>query len=723
MELRELSASAPLSRVRLEKQTLTEATRKIGSALRAVADAKRPAAGPLVALPPSLSSDGRVRVYLRLKHVGAAELESLRQLGARIETSREALNVVQAAIEPKDVKRLAALSFVEALNPADVPVFRVGAATTEGDQAARADLARMLGFDGSGVTVGVISDGIDSLTVSQASGDLGEVTVPNDVRCRAGTGDEGTAILEIVHDIAPGAKLLFSGPGTSVEMIEAVECLTAAGADVIVDDVGFLGEPFFQDGPVATAVRAAVQAGVSYHSAAGNDGQDYLEQDYRASPSTSFHDFFGGPVDNTDGILIDGFGLLRCVLQWADPFGHAADDYDLYVLDEFLTPVASSTDVQTGTQDPREFVAVVNASPFPAVAFIVIDKFSGEARRMKLLCIGGSIWEYSSAGGIFGHPAVPEVVTVGAIDVSDPGEDDVEDFSSRGPVTITVPAIESRAKPDIAAFDGVSISNAGGFPQCPPFCRFFGTSAAAPHSAAVAALMRSKNPRLTARSVHTILRSTAVDIGPGGTDFAAGAGRLDALAAVNAVPLAQCLEDAACDDGNVCTVDACADDGVCRHDALVCPDDGNVCDGVATCDPGVGCVRSFPLVCDDGDDCTVDACDRVLGCGHLPLPAGTGLACRLGRLTSSDACRAAGNPWIEKLIDKRVPQIQKRLRAADHASKRRGRALVKQARRMVLKLRADVKRGSKRHGLDEPCVSEVVAALTEQAASIRELRF
>src|SRR5581483_7297197 len=291
MELRELSASAPLSRVRLEKQTLTEATRKIGSALRAVADAKRPAAGPLVALPPSLSSDGRVRVYLRLKHVGAAELESLRQLGARIETSREALNVVQAAIEPKDVKRLAALSFVEALNPADVPVFRVGAATTEGDQAARADLARMLGFDGSGVTVGVISDGIDSLTVSQASGDLGEVTVPNDVRCRAGTGDEGTAILEIVHDIAPGAKLLFSGPGTSVEMIEAVECLTAAGADVIVDDVGFLGEPFFQDGPVATAVRAAVQAGVSYHSAAGNDGQDYLEQDYRASPSTSFHDF------------------------------------------------------------------------------------------------------------------------------------------------------------------------------------------------------------------------------------------------------------------------------------------------------------------------------------------------------------------------------------------------------------------------------------------------
>src|SRR5207249_2200181 len=168
---------------------------------------------------------------------------------------------------------------------------------------------------------------------------------------------------------------------SSLVFIDSVDCLVAAGAGVIADDLVFFDEPFFADGPLALAVRAAVQAGVSYHSAAGNEAEEHVEQPFRASPDSSFHDFLGGPVDNADDSVI-------------------------------------------------------------------------------------------------AQAALPEVVAVGAIDVNDPGRNDVEPYSSRGPARVFFPAPATRPKPDLAGFDGVSISNAGGFPACPPSCAFFGTSPA-----------------------------------------------------------------------------------------------------------------------------------------------------------------------------------------------------------------------------------------------------
>jgi subtilisin family serine protease len=128
---------------------------------------------------------------------------------------------------------------------------------------------------------------------------------------------------------------------------------------------------------------------------------------------------------------------------------------------------------------------------------------------------------------------LPSVVAVGAVDVDDPGLDNVEPFSSHGPARIDFPTPELRAKPDLVAFDGVAISNAGGFPACPPFCAFFGTSAAAPHSAGVAALLLDQDPTLTPAEVKAALTGGAVDVGAPGFDDASGFGRLDAVAAAD----------------------------------------------------------------------------------------------------------------------------------------------------------------------------------------------
>ena len=159
---------------------------------------------------------------------------------------------------------------------------------------------------------------------------------------RAGSGDEGTAMLEIIYDIAPGAELAFCGPATSLEMIDCVNDLADVfGADIIVDDLGFYDEPYFEDGPVALAVKAILPNRV-YVSAAGNDGKKHYTGNFIGSNTlgltkdgvpVSEHNFglaSGGAADPTLDVTVGPGATIRIFLQWNDPFGGSANDYDLH---------------------------------------------------------------------------------------------------------------------------------------------------------------------------------------------------------------------------------------------------------------------------------------------------------------------------------------------------------------------------------------------------------
>src|SRR5262249_37974814 len=82
-----------------------------------------------------------------------------------------------------------------------------GAVNSQGDAAHRADQVRAVGINGSGVRIGVLSDGVDALAAQQLAGELPAVTV---VAGQAGSGNEGAAMLEIINDLAPGAQLFFA---------------------------------------------------------------------------------------------------------------------------------------------------------------------------------------------------------------------------------------------------------------------------------------------------------------------------------------------------------------------------------------------------------------------------------------------------------------------------------------------------------------------------------
>ncbi|MCH8029422.1 MAG: S8 family serine peptidase [Candidatus Dadabacteria bacterium] len=524
-----------------------------------------------------VNDEGDIQAYIYVEDVNESNLNELEGLGVAIELANDTYNIVQGWVPFDGFDAVAALDFVIKITTPSYGTSRAGSIQTEGDAVMGSDDVRsMLGIDGTGVLVGAISNGVDNMAAAMASGDLPGGILVNPAL--SGGGDEGTAMLEIIHDIAPGAGLAFSGGfaglPTSLEFVESVDFLVNAGAHVIVDDVGYFLQPYFQDGMVALAAEAAVAQGVVFVSAAGNDGLAHYQGFYVDNDpmdDTPFvpdlnpgnlHDFGladGGLSDLEMSILT--VGELGIILQWDDEFGQSSNDYDLIVLDaDTLLPFVASVNPQQGNEDPIEFVSI---PPLGEVRqfFILIDRFSGAPRTLEVFFNGPVFVQTFNVPGdsIFGHPAAPNVLGIGAVpatgdmfcsDAANPNQ--VESFSSRGPSTISFPAPVERQTPAVVAPDGNHITGAGGFGFDDGMGGFVfcGTSASAPHAAGVAALVLEADPALTPFQVGEAIRDTAVDISDGmvaslsGNDAVSrslfydpnsGFGRIDAFAAVEAV--------------------------------------------------------------------------------------------------------------------------------------------------------------------------------------------
>ena len=138
-----------------------------------------------------------------------------------------------------------------------------------------------------------------------------------------------------MHDVAPGARLLFAGPGPASRWCPRSTALAAAGAQVIVDDLVFTDEPKFEDGPIAAAARTSRPAAGVYVTAAGNYARAHCFGAYRPRGARAFvggryqafHAFAGDDVGNSLRVPA-GRRYLR-VLQWNEPFGAGGDDFDL----------------------------------------------------------------------------------------------------------------------------------------------------------------------------------------------------------------------------------------------------------------------------------------------------------------------------------------------------------------------------------------------------------
>ena len=525
-------------------------------------------------------ADRMVTVDLRAE-VTPEVLERIRELGGTVLNSVERYQAIRAELPLSEVEALAAHDGVRSIRTADkavtrdrprklppdilIDVLKAGSRTSQGDVAHQANTARTThGVDGTGIGIGVLSNGVRSLAARQATGDLpARVTVLAGQEGREG--DEGTAMLEIVHDLAPGAELYFATAfGGMASFAENIEALCEAGADVIVDDVYYFVEGPFQDDIIAQGVNAAVDDGCFYFSAGGNAGNKndgtagVWEGDFAAGSPLVLndvnvgvqHDFGSGLTQNR--ITEDSPGAY--ILWWADPLEGSSNDYDLFLVDQNGDVLESSTRIQDGTRDPYEYID--SSEEDHTDARLVIVKTSGaEDRHLRLDTLEGQL-AVSTAGSLFGHAAAEKAISVAAVAVRSAGgtggvfdgTESVRTSNSDGPrriffepdgTPITAGNFSSTGgkvlqKPDLTAATCVSTSTPG-------FSIFCGVSSAAPHAAPIGALMleAAGGPgKLTQAALLTAMKGAALDIEASGVDRDSGAGIVMAPGAVDAVDVA-----------------------------------------------------------------------------------------------------------------------------------------------------------------------------------------
>lgn len=448
---------------------------------------------------------------------------------------------------------------------------RTGSVSSLGDQAIRAGIARSaFGVTGAGVQVGVLSDSFDCLRGAAkdiASNDLSPVTVLQEISdCGDGT-DEGRAILQIVHDIAPGASLSFASAFNGTASFAAnIIALKNNGAKVILDDIFYANEPMFQDGIITQAVDTVVAQGAAFFTAAGNDARRSYESAFRAG--STFADgafpsapgaphFFGGiahnfapsgPADHMQRLTIGSGRTAFISLQWDSPFFSVSgrpgspNDIDVYLLNAAATRVVAGSANPDLGGDAVEIVTFTNNGPTADFNLMIVNNAGPNPGFIKYIQLGGSgttIAEFDTASStIFGHANAAGAASVGAAFYGDTPAFGVtppllESYSSAGPTRIlfdtaghrlVTPII--RAKPEIVAPDGGDTT---------VFAPFFGTSAAAPHAAGVAALMLQQKPGLSPGALYSALETTAIDMGTPGFNFDSGFGLIQADAALQAV--------------------------------------------------------------------------------------------------------------------------------------------------------------------------------------------
>ncbi len=477
-------------------------------------------------------------------------------------------NRTTAALPVTALTTIAALPSVTRVKLPSTPHSNVGSVTSQGVIAHGANTAvSSLHVDGTGVSVGVLSDSASEARVAAliASGDLAANTtvLPGQAGPDSGE-DEGAAMMEIIHDMAPGAKLYFATAFTSdASFADNIIALAAAGCKVIVDDVSYSEEPAFQDGIIAQAINQVTAAGVIYFSSAANSGSltkgtsgtwegDFLDggnvTGYLATIGETgrVHNFRTAASPQNYDVLTGT--TTDIVLHWSDPVGASANDYDLFVLNSTGTSLLGfGADTQDGTADPIE--EAYNPNGYAAGSRIVVVKYSGAARAMHIDTERGTL-SIATSGATIGHNAGANTVSMAAAywNSAKTGArpfsgmaNTTETFSSDGPRKIFfqpngTPITPGNflfstnggltlQKPDLTAADGVTT-------HTPGFLPFFGTSAAAPHAAAIAALVRSARPDYTVAQTKTAMTATALDTVTPGVDRDSGYGLTMAPAAV-----------------------------------------------------------------------------------------------------------------------------------------------------------------------------------------------
>jgi hypothetical protein len=577
-----------------------------------------------------------------------------------LKSALESLGLEHPAVFRNDVGGWLPVSAIEqAAARTEVTSLRAALSRTRGVVATQGDFVQGTAalrqtyatLDGTGVTVGVLSDSYDCYSVyaanqgtsvsgvpdppasgptgyafngftADAETDVSTGALPANVNVLAEVGgggtacitefgypvelpftDEGRAMLQIVHAVAPGASLAFyTADNSEADFANGITALANAGAKVIADDVGYFDEPFFQVGLTGEAIDTVYGQGVAYFSAAGNDSNLAYDN------TTPKFDAGSGPqmgetllnFDATDATQVPSMTVtvpsllqgefIALVVEWDQPYVTgspnspgatsqidvcvtAPADYSVFNLDGTSETCTGPNAVGT---DPVQVLILGN--PANAAGFTVKNETVTISIGLANATVPGRIkvaWEDDGAGSqiqaslaqpaaatIQGHPNDPNAATVGAaffVDTAPCGlvvTTELEPYSSLGgsPILFAsgsspIPSTNPPQKPDFVGPDGVNTtffgftltssddpSTVAGCANDTSLPNYFGTSAATPHAAGLAALMLQANSKLTPTEIYGAIRNTAAAMDNPSPDYATGYGFIKAQTALASLP-------------------------------------------------------------------------------------------------------------------------------------------------------------------------------------------
>lgn len=383
----------------------------------------------------------------------------------------------------------------------------------------------LAGYDGTGVKVGIV-DHFSSSSWDAAVA-AGELVPATGTFCRdtGATCDvwssgsrHGTAVAEIVHEMAPGAELYLATALTSSDLQAAIDYFASQGVDVVTRSLTAQYDGAGNGtGPIADVIASAVANGMTWFNSVGNSAGS------SGNPGSYWRGAFVDADD--DGWLEFATGdelmAFDCAfvngLRWSDWGASGRSDYNLYVFDtsSATTILAAGTANQQAGALPLEVVSYACTSSIDHFGVFRVGAGSGTAGDVLEIMTNGASTEHwqnpSSATGPAADSNSPGALAVGAIDPATATT--IAVYSSRGPTN------DGRIKPDLTAASCVASSTYS--PSC-----FNGTSAAAPVAAGAAALVLDAGVAATPAQVKTYLLGAVVDRGASGPDNTYGAGEL-----------------------------------------------------------------------------------------------------------------------------------------------------------------------------------------------------
>lgn len=463
---------------------------------------------------------GRVRVQITASNVPAVRTE-IAKLGGRVEGTWR--SDVFALVPPHS---LLALSRLPSVGFVDTPA-RLFEQAVPGEEvaASAASVWQAQGITGKGVKVAIIDGGFGGLAARQASGDLPTNVVTADF-CGGAFGStqeiHGTAVAEIVHEMAPDAQLYLACTTDAFSVSQAEQWAKSQGVKVLNFSAGFFAASRGDGSGFVDSIAADARAsGILWVNAAGNAAETHWSGPFTDTNADKVHEWSGGDPANRfvwpSGSTICGF------LTW-DEWPNAQSDFALVLYDPATGNVLAYSDSpQTGTQPPVEgFCTVPNPTGSNlVVAWAVVANHVVGSPRLDLTGVSPPLQYDVPAGSVIDPATSPAALTVGALCWQNNA---LEPYSSQGPT------IDGRIKPDIAGHDSVSSATYGAFTGCPS--AFAGTSAASPEVAGAAALVKQANPGFGPNEIQSFLLKNATDVGAPGADDQTGAGALHLPATV-----------------------------------------------------------------------------------------------------------------------------------------------------------------------------------------------